>query len=459
MNGARAQRDHGRSRGLVWTLGPSSSRARRDGVTTALRGTLACLVVPLTACSTFNFLPSTSTPVAADQFNRASAPTGLGPQVRVPGAIFAQPIVEKQEMVTVEPIGEAFVEKRSEEVTTMPSGANATIPLGPETVAAELPPGKPWPVDALVGQINGKPIYADDFLKGMSDRLIQLGKATDRAAARREMIRLVSMRFEEEVNNRLIISEAESSIPPEAREGLFAFLRQLQEQEIADRGGTLSGATASLQDQFGMSVEEFIERRKNEALANDLIRKRIEPRAIVTWRDIERAYEKARDAYAPGATITIGRILVMNSEPAKIEEVKAQFAAGRSFTEVAHGLGVAQDGVWITEKLGEKGVDGIEGVRAELRAKLRGLEVGQVSEAVTLGAGTWWVSVIAIDRPPARSLFEPGVQLRIKGELQSQRRIQEQIKYFEALRSRWISDDIDQMRMRLLEIAAQRYME
>jgi len=449
MTGAASQQD-----------GAKSQLAARRPTNSVVRAAILVAVTPGAACTSLDFWSSSATPVEAAQFNRSAPAPQLGPQVRVPSAVFEEPVVETQEKISVEPDGTAFVEERSEEVTTMPDGERATIPLGPETASAELPPGRPWPVDALVGQINGKPIYADDFLKGMSDRLIQLGQMPDRPAARRELLKLVSQRFDDEVNNRLIISEAESSIPPEAREGLFAWLRQMQEQEIASRGGTYTEATASLQEQFDMTVEEFIERRRNEALAGDLIRKKIEPRAIVTWRDIERAYEKARESYAPGATITIGRItLITKDDAAKIEEVKAQFAAGRSFAEVAHDLGLANDGAWRSEKLGEKGIEGIEGLRPEVIERLKALDVGQVSEPFELGGGTWWVSVLAIDRPPARSLWEPGVQLRIRSELHNQRMMHEQIKYFEALRSRWISDDIDQMRLRLLDIAIQRYLQ
>jgi len=417
-------------------------------------------IMTLGGCQSLSEWTSSSVPVTADQFNRASAPEELVSRTRVPPAIYEPPTVVVEETAEVEPSGEGIIETRAAATTTMPAGEKVTIPMGPEDAVAILPQGRPWPVDALVGQINGKAIYADDFLKGMADRLIQLGRATDRVAARRELIRQVSERFDQEVNNRLIISEAESSIPPEAREGLFQWLRQLQEQEIASRGGTRSAASASLQDQFDMSVEQFLERRKNEALANDLLRKRIEPRAIVTWRDIERAYEKARDQYNPGATITLGRIALLTADDgAKIDEVKAQFASGATFTEVAQRLGLANDGEWIKQQLGEKGIDGLTDLRVEVRNALKGLSVGEVSEAFTLGSTTVWVSVLGTDQPEARSLFDPDVQLRLRAELQNQRRFQEQSKYFEALRSRWISDDIDQMRIRLVDIALQRYME
>lgn len=422
------------------------------------------VLMPLAAlaggCQTIESWTSGSTPVGAEQFNRDAAPAELVSRTRVPRAVFEPPVETIEAEAFGDPQDGEIIETRAIVRSTAPGGEPLTVPMGPEASAAILPPGRPWPVDALVGQINGKAIYADDFLKGMADRLTQIGKSSDRVAARREIIRQVSERFEQEVNNRLIISEAESSIPPEAREGLFAWLRQIQEEEIAARGGTRSAATASLQEQFDMSVEQFLERRKNEALANDLLRKRIEPRAIVSWRDIERAYEKARDEFNPGATITLGRIALLTKDDAqRIEEAKALFESGASFAEVAERMGVANRGAWIQQKLGPRGIDGLTDLRAEVREALKDLRVGEPSRPFTLGSTTQWVAVLEVDQPPARSIFDPEVQLRIRAELQNMRRYQEQAKYFEALRSRWISDDIDQMRLRLVDIALQRYFD
>lgn len=405
-------------------------------------------------CST-----ESATAVTADQFNRQNAPEGAASRLVVPPEVFgpAAPTIDTRVMAGPDA---TFIERNESVTTTLPDGTRTSLPIGPELTAAVLPPGRPWPVDGLVGQINGKAIYADEFLKGMSDRLAQAGRNPDRAVGRRDIIGLVSERFEEEVNNRLIISEAESSIPPEAREGLFEWLRTLQEEEIAERGGTRSAATASMQEQFGMTVEQFLERRKNMALAGDLIRRRIAPRAIVSWRDVERAYDRASEEFAPGATIVIGRIVLRTREDAaKIEEAKAQFASGAEFQSVAAGLKIAKDGVWLERTLDAKGIDGLTDLREEMRAAMKDLPVGKPSAPIVLGPATVWLCVLSLNQPPVRSLFEPDVQLRIRAELEGARMTQEQTRYFEALRSRWISDDIDQMRVRIVDIALRRYMQ
>ncbi|MBX3355202.1 MAG: peptidylprolyl isomerase [Phycisphaeraceae bacterium] len=408
-------------------------------------------------CGTNGFIPGSLPTLSPEQFNVREAPEDRTPRISVPEAVFTQPEVV-DESREIEGPATDIVESRELARTTLPDGQPAAIPLGPEKIASELPPGRPWPVDGLVGQINGKAIYADDFLEPMADRLARVGANTDRAQARREIVAMVTERFEQEVNNRLIISEAESRIPPEAREGLFQWLRTLQEQEVAERGGTRSAAEASLQDQFGMSVEQFMERRKNEALAADLINRRLRPRAIVSWRDIERAYERNFDKYNPGPTLRVGRIIVpTQGNTNRIAEIQSQLAAGADFTTIARELRMRDDGFWFERQLGEGGIEGMTDLLPEVRKALAELSPGQTSPPLVLGPATMWISLLGREQAPSRSLFDPEVQISIRNELEQTRLWQEQERYFDSLRNRWITESIDDMRMRLIEIALRRY--
>lgn len=192
-------------------------------------------------------------------------------------------------------------------------------------------------------------------------------------------------------------------------------------------------------------------------LAQDLLRKRIEPRTIVSWRDIERAYEQGKAEFNPPATVTLGRISVRSSDAAKVEEVGKQLESGVPFAEVARGLGIPKDGVWIVKKLDDKGIEGITDLTDAVKDKLRGLQPGQASAPFQQGINTVWVAVLALEKPEPKSLFDWEVQLRLRNELIRNRRIIEQNRYFIALRSRWISDDINEMKLRLIAIALDRY--
>ena len=92
-----------------------------------------------------------------------------------------------------------------------------------------------------------------------------------------------------------------------------------------------------------------------------------------------------------------------------------------------------------------------------VKDKLRGLQPGQASAPFQQGINTVWVAVLALEKPEPKSLFDWEVQLRLRNELIRNRRIIEQNRYFIALRSRWISDDINEMKLRLIAIALDRY--
>ena len=132
----------------------------------------------------------------------------------------------------------------------------------------ELPVGVRYPIDGLVGQINGRPVFADEFLVPLEDRISD--RRRTEPEARFEIRRLVTgvsgvRRLE------LIIAEA-SSLTPEMQQGVFAWLQNLQEETITNRGGTRETAASSIEDEFGLSIEEFMAQRRSLALAGDLRR-------------------------------------------------------------------------------------------------------------------------------------------------------------------------------------------
>ncbi len=335
--------------------------------------------------------------------------------------------------------------------------AAAALAAAPRPMEA---PAREWVIDGLVGQVNGRPIFADAFLDQISDRLRQASREMSRPEARQLIILLVSERFEQWVNNELVIAEAESLLTPEQQQGLFAFLRDIQEGEVLRRGGTRSSAEASLLDDFGYNIEEYMARTRNEILAADLLRRRIAPRAIVTWRDMEREFDRRSALYAPGSTIEVGRMaLVTRRDGERIQRASAAFAQGRGFLEVAAELEVVGGGRWREFVLGEEGIDALAEVLVEeVVDQLRELPLGAPTQPIVQGNSTVWYSVLAIERPPARSIFDRDVQLELRAELQSLRNAEEQNRFISNLRRRWVAENIDEMRVRLVDIALRRYL-
>lgn len=325
--------------------------------------------------------------------------------------------------------------------------------------AAAAPRRDTWIVDALVGQINGRPIFADEFLDPISDRLSQMVREYDRADSRRAIMEIVSQRFDQWVDSELIIAEAESLLSPEERQGLFAWLRNLQETEILQRGGTRTAAEASTEEQFNLTLDQVLEMTKNRALAGDLLRKRVQPRAIVTWRDMERDFDRRLAEFAPGPTIVLGRIQFNTQrQAAEIARTRELFASGKSFVEVTETLGIPDEGRWPdgTLSLGPEGLEGTD-FRDEYKEEIAKLQVGGVSPPFEVGSSTVWLSLLERDEPPPKSIFDRDLQLALRAQLEAEREGIERDRYVASLRRQWVAEGIENMRAKLIEIALRRY--
>jgi len=314
-----------------------------------------------------------------------------------------------------------------------------------------------WIVDGLVGQINGRPIFAESFLEVLEDRIVQIVATRPRPAAREEIMLLVNARFDDWVNSELIIAEAESQLSPEQQMGVIAWLRDVQEGEILRRGGTRAAAESSLQEERGMGIEEFLEMRRDRAMAMDLLRRRVLPRVIVTSRDIEREYARRFAEFNPGPIISVGRIWLDTERDAEsVALASKRFADGAGFKVVADELRLPESGMWRQFELGPAGIAGLD-LAEEIRNRLDGLAVDRPTEAFVQGRRTVWMGILEIENRPTRTLYDPEVQILLRNELQARREAIERARYIQGLRQRWIAEDIDEMRFRLIDIALTRY--
>lgn len=321
--------------------------------------------------------------------------------------------------------------------------------------AEQVGVGQRWVVDGLVGQVNGRPIFASEFLAPLEDHLLRKVAELPREAAAKEISRLVAERFDQLINNELVIAEAEAGLTPEMQQGLFAFLKDMRERTVAELGGSNASATSALMEELGIGLDEFMARRRDELLAGELLRGRIDKRVIVSWRDVEREYAKQAARFSALSIIGIGRISLKSTDADQVAAARTAFAEGKPFTEVAKMLGVKDDGAWREFPVGN--VDATD-LSAEVKDALRGLAVGAPSKELTKDGSVAWYSVVATANRPAASIYDPAVQLELRSMIAGRRRMEQQSIYLKSLRDRWVTADIDQMRVRLQSIAVTRYV-
>ncbi len=362
------------------------------------------------------------------------------------------PVMLETETVEVARGGEVASETAERIVT--PDDVDETRLFVEESVAV----GVAYPVEGLVGQINGRPVYADEFLLPLEDRILRIVAELPLPQAVRELDILIARRFDEYVNSELIIAEAESRLTAEQQQGVLAWLRNVQEETITNRGGTRDAAAESIEDEFGVSIEEFMAQRRSLALGQDLLRKRVQPRAIVSWRDVVQAYRRQFAEFNPPSRVRIGRVrLHREREAGRVDDVESALADGADFAAIVSIAEAPDGGSWIEIELPAEGLQATT-LATQVRDRLDLATPGSVGEPLDQGAFRTWFTVLAVERPPGRSLYDPEVQLSLENQLSSMRFAQEQDRYISSLRDRWVAENLDRMLARLLTIARLRYL-
>ncbi len=414
---------------------------------------LCAAVIALPSCRSLVDRPDTAPEVSAADFSLPMMASSTA--ILVPSEVFAPERVVT-ETVESSDDGAERVTTTTSRVEQGPDGKEVDIPVASRE-EIRVQPGQRWTVDSLVGQINGRAVYASQFLQSVEDRILRIVAENPQVTAKMMIENLVAERFEQYINNELIIAEAEGMLTPDMQLGILAWLDSVQQQTVAGYGGNLAQASQTLQDQFGMSMEEYLREKRDEALAQDLLRRRVKPRTIVSWRDIEREYVRFEKEFNPAPVIWIGRIQVAASEVERLKDVETRIARGESFAEIAKALALPDDGIWTKFDLPANGIDGLE-FADDIKSLLKASTTGALTAAHRKPSGVTWYCVVRIQSAQGRGLFDPILQRQIRLALEEQRGKREQYRYLAKLRDRWVTTDIKQMTRRLTDIAWHRYL-
>ena len=317
-------------------------------------------------------------------------------------------------------------------------------------------PGDVVIVDSLVGHVNGRPIFADEFLVPIEDRLLRAAEEHRGVDLDRTFQFIITKWLRETILNELILAESEASLTEQEQMGLFAMLNRAYDEEIRKGGGTKSGAERRRQRE-GDELDQYLGKQKDLVLIDRIRMAKIQPRVVVTWRDVEREYQRYYEDFNPAATVTLARIRInTETEAALIENVTRRLAAGESFAVIAEELGFRDGGRLKPLEAGPGGITDIE-VSPEMKEALTGLVAGDTSPPFQLGSGTLWLHVVALEQPRSRSIYDPDVQMRLKSAIRLQRSQIEWKRYTDSLLKDGVHDDLERMADRLFEIARSRY--
>jgi len=314
-------------------------------------------------------------------------------------------------------------------------------------------------VDQLVGQINGRPVFANEFFGPMNERL------RNEAARLSERDWLVMAKKDiegalwDKLRDDLLLGEFESSLTPEQKVGVVAFVESIRSDLVSGNLGSEAQANVRLLESEGVDLATKVSDISKRRFILEQLRRAIGDRVQVSYWDVRQYYDQHIDEFVPVPVARFVIIRAPQSDSEKVARIEAALGSGEYFESVA-----ARESTWkpgagngheMAIKSREYASERYFGPEP-LNAAAIGLSVGGVTERVEFGGDDWWLLLVSIDQGPGRSLYE--VQTEIESRLRSTRQREEEIRYFERLFRRGSFSDIKQMSGRLLTFAGERYL-
>ena len=318
-------------------------------------------------------------------------------------------------------------------------------------------PDQPVVVDSLIGQVNGRPVYAEEVLAPLMDRLRALYLEESYETFQRQLVSLVGEQLQAVLYNELLVAESRAELTPDQQGGLLGFLNELRDEAVRKRGGVQREAERRLIEEEGKTMDQYIDAEEQKILIGELLRNQIEPRTFVSWRDIERSYRARIKEFQPDPTVGLGRIrLRTEGNESQIELIQGELKAGESFEVVARQAGMKDDGFWERFVLPAEGLEALP-IADVYKPHLKSLEPGDVSDAFQRGKWTLWVSVLYIDRPTPRTLDDADVQRMLQQQIQMARGADEERRLLDRLIDQGIYDEMSDMTARAIRVAISRF--
>lgn len=399
---------------------------------------------------------------------------GLSPGERAPGSTGSQTSADTPEPIEARPLDAAAPADVRVLVGATPASGQAdpdagerpaevdraAIPLDEmsELAAQRTALAETGFVDAVVGQINGRPVFASEFFAPMDARLRADAARLSPAQWREQTVLLIRDAVGERMREELILAEFQAQLTPETKQGLLAFVEQLRQDIVAQNLGSESLAGRRLEETEGLTLDEKVKQERDRQIILAQLRRAVADRVYVAWREVELAYEREYDLYNPAKVARVRMIQVDGEE--EVAAVRAALADNVPFAEIARehsGFRPEEGGLWTMEIAPEGYAKTRIFAPDALNDVAVSLEPGEISEPFEWSGSTVWLMLEAIEQPPGQSLYD--VQLEILNRLKNARLAEEQSEYFYRLLGRASVTDFNEMVIRLFEIAESRYLD
>ena len=340
---------------------------------------------------------------------------------------------------------------------TLTSQPSKETPTAPQTPASGAINGALVLLDAKVGDVNGKPIFTNSFFEPIENRLITQASQLSVAQWRRSAEKLIRNRLNGIITDELLRAEALTSLTPTQRVGLQAFLNNFRSDLLSKNLGSSQLASRRMKQEEGVTLDQALKQKEIDTLVQLTLIQEVNKRVNVSWRDIKQRYELDIDKFSPPPTAVLRVIRTFSDNAEKVAQIQSQLDGGEDFTSIAQGdlNNYSTETEGLLTVVIEESFETTEFFGAPaLNAQTQQLSVGEAIGPIDLGSTTYWVKLIDIEQKTI-SLYD--AQLGIQRELTYERRTQARNQYLNRLMERARVSSSDEVLLRLLEIADQRY--
>lgn len=352
--------------------------------------------------------------------------------------------------------------------------ADASAIAGPPVLDPNAPSNDAAPVliDELVGEINGQPIFANEFLSELGDSIASIPRQfeedygrppTERqwqeeayTTIRNELVRLV--------RDELVKAESYRKLDvPQAN--LRRFLEAVRKNEVSLRGGSAAAADRSLEEETGLSMDELERMRGDEVVLLQFLRT-FHAGISVSPRDIERYYVSHPEEFNPDPTVSFWWIKLLETDTeaiARIGEVLAETRPEdvpetfkRLAGDEANQFSPSTGGLREAAFKGELRDQFFVRPRETLNEALVNLEPGEFAGPIEHNGYVSWVFVEKV-RKVSISLYDAQAIIEEKLRIDEfNRRLDMELLRLQE-RAGITKEQLDVITVRLLEIAIDRY--
>ncbi|QQE13131.1 hypothetical protein JD969_06625 [Planctomycetota bacterium] len=319
-------------------------------------------------------------------------------------------------------------------------------------------------MNAMIGQVNGNAIYADEVFSPIHDQLSALGKRLSREEFLTEIRGIppqkpgiIQQNITSIVQNALIYGDAERNLTNNERYVVKMYTQKNREFLVRMHGqGSYALADKTLKEDRGIGIEEVLENERRRFIIQRYVDSKITPLVNVSRGDIERYYRDHPEIFNP-KTVRDTRLIGVTTAQAA-SQVQSLLSKGTSFADIAKSD--LNERLRISGGLFQNQVGDAPFTKSLdlLNQKLVELVEGEyTTEPIKIGKVHWFLSIEKLQKHKALSLRD--AQIPIDKELRDQQFKKHVQQYNENLFIEGSYDNLEDMTNTLIQIAMNRYAQ